>query len=195
MARESTKTGNQQRRAQDQQGIPTAWMACSRKEAGGFGVAYMGQREPTASDTLVAHAWLLPCITGELLNTLQGHTKSVWAVAVTPDGETIVSGSDDKSVRLWSRKTGVCVRVCVCVCVCVRIRKGTDHRDATVGKKETCSVGVPDRQTDHMGTYIYELGRVAAGAGNTGFGDIQRVIQRNRVAGDFFAVYVSGWCV
>ena len=79
-------------------------------------------------------------------------------------------------------------------CVCVRILKGTDHRDGTVGKKETSSVGVPGRQTHHMGTYIYELGRVGAGAANTGFGDIQSHPEEP-CCGRFFAVCVWCWCV
>ena len=33
------------------------------------------------------------------LPTLQGHTGEVNTVAISPDGKTIVSGSDDKTVR------------------------------------------------------------------------------------------------
>ena len=37
---------------------------------------------------------------------LQGHTGSVNAVAVTPDGRQVVSGSEDKTLRVWDLATG-----------------------------------------------------------------------------------------
>jgi WD40 repeat protein len=36
---------------------------------------------------------------------LEGHTDSVWALTVLPDGR-VVSGSDDKSVRVWDLAGG-----------------------------------------------------------------------------------------
>ena len=36
---------------------------------------------------------------GEVKSTLQGHTGEVNTVAISPDGKTIVSGSDDCTVR------------------------------------------------------------------------------------------------
>ena len=35
----------------------------------------------------------------------------VWSVAVTADGATIVSGSDDKTVRVWDAASGAARRV------------------------------------------------------------------------------------
>ena len=37
-------------------------------------------------------------LTGQLKSTLEGHTSSVYSVAISPDGKTIVSGSSDKMV-------------------------------------------------------------------------------------------------
>ncbi len=36
---------------------------------------------------------------GECTNTFKGHTQSVTSVAVSADGQTIVSGSEDNTVR------------------------------------------------------------------------------------------------
>ena len=43
---------------------------------------------------------------GRLEHTLKGHTGGVNAVAVTPDGQRIVSGSDDHTVRVWDLASG-----------------------------------------------------------------------------------------
>ncbi len=38
--------------------------------------------------------------------TLHGHTESIAAVAVTPDGRWAVSGSWDKTLRVWDLESG-----------------------------------------------------------------------------------------
>lgn len=45
------------------------------------------------------------------LLTLEGHSKDVTAVAWSPDGQRIVSGSRDQSLRIWNAKTGEAERV------------------------------------------------------------------------------------
>jgi len=39
--------------------------------------------------------------TGELLETLQGHSSQVRSVAFTPDGRGLVSGSLDNTLKYW----------------------------------------------------------------------------------------------
>ena len=41
-------------------------------------------------------------VDGTLVHTFEGHTNYVFAVAVTPDGQHIISGSSDKLVKVWS---------------------------------------------------------------------------------------------
>ena len=42
-------------------------------------------------------------------NPLQGHTELVWSVACSPDGRHIISGSYDRTVRIWDAGTGIAV--------------------------------------------------------------------------------------
>jgi WD40 repeat protein len=41
-----------------------------------------------------------------LVNTLAGHSKMVRSVAISPDGQTLVSGSDDKTIKVWNLHSG-----------------------------------------------------------------------------------------
>ena len=36
--------------------------------------------------------------------TFSGHEDSVVSVAISPDGQTLASGSDDKTIKLWEKK-------------------------------------------------------------------------------------------
>ncbi|NJO71356.1 MAG: hypothetical protein HC825_06015, partial [Oscillatoriales cyanobacterium RM1_1_9] len=43
--------------------------------------------------------WHLP--SGKLLKTLKGHSGSIRPLVFSPDGKTLVSGSRDKTIRVW----------------------------------------------------------------------------------------------
>lgn len=43
---------------------------------------------------------------GELLRTLRGHVWAVNSVAISPDGETVISGSFDSNIKIWNLKNG-----------------------------------------------------------------------------------------
>jgi len=44
------------------------------------------------------------------IRTFKGHTKWINSVAITPNGKYIVSGSGDKTIKLWNIKTGRLLR-------------------------------------------------------------------------------------
>ncbi len=44
--------------------------------------------------------------THEDVQWLRGHTNSIWALAFTPDGKTLASGSADQTVKFWDTATG-----------------------------------------------------------------------------------------
>ncbi len=72
-------------------------------------------------------AWYSPEVPrGRCLRTLEGHTEGVLSVCLSADSRWAVSGSKDKTVRLWEAATGGCLRTleghtelvsCVCLSV------------------------------------------------------------------------------
>jgi WD40 repeat protein len=44
--------------------------------------------------------------TGHMLRTMKGHSGTVWAVAVTADGERALSASEDRTVKVWNLRSG-----------------------------------------------------------------------------------------
>jgi len=60
--------------------------------------------------------WLRPlkvCLASpgdSLIRTMKGHSSSVNAVVVTPDGQRVISGSDDTTIKVWNLETGEHIR-------------------------------------------------------------------------------------
>jgi WD40 repeat protein len=42
---------------------------------------------------------------------LSGHTSPVWSVCISADGKRLLTGSEDKTLRLWDTATGKCLQV------------------------------------------------------------------------------------
>ncbi|MFN8491643.1 MAG: BTAD domain-containing putative transcriptional regulator [Caldilineaceae bacterium] len=58
-----------------------------------------GQRLAAGLATGAVRLW--QTTDGQALGVLEGHTNYVFSVCFTPDDQTLVSGSDDQSLRLW----------------------------------------------------------------------------------------------
>lgn len=63
----------------------------------------------TASDDFTLILWNAD--TGELLKSLKGHTHHVFCCAFSPNGNMLVSGSFDETIRLWDPLHGRCLKV------------------------------------------------------------------------------------
>jgi WD40 repeat protein len=49
-------------------------------------------------------------LAGSSCRVFEGHTDAVSSVTFSPDGSTLASGSNDKSIRLWNVSEGTCTR-------------------------------------------------------------------------------------
>jgi len=46
----------------------------------------------------------------QVVATLEGHTGAVWSVAFSENGDRVISGSKDNTVKVWSAKTGELIK-------------------------------------------------------------------------------------
>ncbi len=81
----------------------------------GFGTIYASVFSPDgkilAVGTGKAHAiHLIDTQTWGVMRTLDGHSEAVRALTFSPQGDLLVSGSNDRTVKVWSVRTGVLLR-------------------------------------------------------------------------------------
>jgi WD40 repeat protein len=65
-------------------------------------ISHQPVSDEAVSDELPAQ----PMATG--VNVLAGHKDGIWSVAWSPDGQTLATGSQDCTVKLWDCQTGSC---------------------------------------------------------------------------------------
>ena len=73
-------------------------------------VAFSGDGTRLASGSYDQTVKVWDAATGELVQTLQGHSDAVSAVAFSGDGTRLASGSGDQMVKVWDAATGELVQ-------------------------------------------------------------------------------------
>jgi WD40 repeat protein len=92
-------------------GLPAEWGTCSRTAAlGAVPLALACWKETVAVGTRSDEIHLLDVITGSQIALLSGHTDWVRSVTFSSDGTSLVSGSDDGTLKLWDVQTGGVVK-------------------------------------------------------------------------------------
>lgn len=88
-------------------GLPTEWGKCFRTvhfDEHPWALSYWN--DTAAVGMLFGGILLLDTITGSCTTTLSGHTDWVRSVVFSSDGACLLSGSDDKTIKLWDTQTG-----------------------------------------------------------------------------------------
>ena len=92
-------------------GLPAEWGTCSRTAAlGAQPLALTCWKETVAVGVRSGRIHLLDAITGSQVAVLSGHTGGVTSVTFSADGTSLVSGSGDKTLKLWDVQTGGVVK-------------------------------------------------------------------------------------
>jgi WD40 repeat protein len=92
-------------------GPPAGWGICSRKVTLDEGPHVLACWKDTIAVGLESsNITLLSAITGSQMAVLSGHTGGVGSLAFSSDGTLLVSGSSDKTLKLWDIQTGGVVK-------------------------------------------------------------------------------------
>lgn len=89
---------------QSETGARTITVEQSEREIDSLALSPDGQLLASGSDSGVVQLWNWQ--TGELVQTLSGHSDMVASLRFTPDGQTLASGSFDNTIRFWNVNTG-----------------------------------------------------------------------------------------
>jgi len=91
-------------------GLPTEWGACSRTVAMNDQPVALTCWKDTIAVTSGDDITILDGITGSQVAVLSGHTDLVQSLTHSLDGALLVSGSSDKTAKLWDLQTGGVIR-------------------------------------------------------------------------------------
>jgi len=92
-------------------GLPAEWGMCSRTITFGHSPLYLTCWNNTVAVGLESgNIITLDSITGSQTAILPGHTAPVRSLAFSLEGTLLISGSDDKTIKLWDIQTGGVVK-------------------------------------------------------------------------------------
>jgi WD40 repeat protein len=88
--------------------------------------------------------------TGESRLTLFGHKQLVYSLAIAPDGQTLVSGSEDKTIRIWNLCTGNLCRTLTGHQASVRVVAIASDSKTLVSGSDDSTIKLWDLQTGKL---------------------------------------------
>ena len=89
------------------EGLPVGWGACYQIVSLDIATEALSYWNKCAAiGTFHGTIIILNVITGDQMGVLSGHTGGVNSVTFSPDGASLISGGDDKTIKCWDVQTG-----------------------------------------------------------------------------------------